>query len=161
MSRIILSLEKKKKYDAAKDTPYFSPISYHMKRIISLLSLLALCTSFVHISSIYAADAEVDHLEVTAPATAKVGEPVDLTVKAVSKTGDVVTKYAGIIFVIVENDNKATVPYSEGYTFVAADQGAKTFSKGLSFTKEGTFKVVVSDFDKARIEGSTKVKVTA
>ena len=132
-----------------------------MKRIISLLTLLTLGTSFAQFSLVYAADTEVDHLEVTAPATSKVGEAVDLTVKALSKTGEVVTNYAGIIFVIVENDNKAKVPYAEGYTFVAADQGVKTFSKGLSFTKEGTFKVVVSDFDKARIEGSTKVKVSA
>jgi len=133
-----------------------------MKRILSFLSLLALSTSFVPVAMVQAADAlEVDRLEVTAPATATVGEPVDLTVKALSKTGEVVTNYSGIVFVIVENDNKATVPYAEGYTFVAGDQGKKTFSKGLSFTKEGTFKVVVSDFDKARIEGSTKVKVSA
>lgn len=133
-----------------------------MKRIFSFLTLLALSTSFVPVAMVQAADTvEVDRLEVTAPATATVGEPVDLTVKALSKDGEVVTGYAGIIFVIVENDNKATVPYAEGYTFVAGDQGKKTFSKGLSFTKEGTFKVVVSDFDKARIEGSTKVKVGA
>lgn len=132
-----------------------------MKRILSCLSLVALLSAFVPVSMVSAADLEVDRLEVTAPATANIGEPVDLTVKAISKTGEVVTNYSGIIFVIVENDNKATVPYAEGYTFVAGDNGKKTFSKGLSFTKEGTFKVVVSDFDKARIEGSTKVKVSA
>ncbi len=85
---------------------------------------------------------------------------MDLTVKAVSKDGAIVSNYAGTIFVIVDNDNKATVPYAEGYTFTAADQWKKTFSKGLSFTKEGTFKVTVSDFDKPKIEGSVKITVT-
>lgn len=47
---------------------------------------------------------------------------MDLTVKAVSKDGAIVSNYAGTIFVIVDNDNKATVPYAEGYTFTAADQ---------------------------------------
>ena len=37
----------------------------------------------------------------SAPATANIGEPVDLTVKALSKSGDVVKNYTGIIFIIV------------------------------------------------------------
>jgi hypothetical protein len=90
-----------------------------------------------------------------------VGEPVDLTIKALSKDGSVVKGYEGTIFIIVENDNKAEVPYQDGYKFVVGDQGQKTFSKGLKFTKEGTLKVVASDFDKPKIEGSFKVKVTA
>lgn len=130
-----------------------------MKRILSCLSLVAMLASFAPISIVRADTLEVDRLEVTAAPTANIGEPIDLTVKALSKSGEVVTSYVGIVFVIVENDNKATVPYAEGYTFVAGDAGKKTFSKGLSFTKEGTFKVVVSDFDKAKIEGSAKVKV--
>lgn len=140
----------------AKRPIFFTPI---MKRILSCLSLVAMLASFAPISIVRADTLEVDRLEVTAAPTANIGEPIDLTVKALSKSGEVVTSYVGIVFVIVENDNKATVPYAEGYTFVAGDAGKKTFSKGLSFTKEGTFKVVVSDFDKAKIEGSAKVKV--
>lgn len=133
-----------------------------MKRIFSYLSLVAILTSLIPAYVVHAAEIlEVDRLEVTAASTANIGEPIDLTVTALSKSGETVKNYAGTIFVIVENDNKATVPYAEGYTFVAGDSGKKTFSKGLSFTKEGTFKVVVSDFDKAKIEGSTKVKVSA
>ena len=127
-----------------------------MKRFLASLLTLLLAAP---ISFTYAADQETDRLEVTVPATAKIGEAVDLTVKAVAKDGSVVKNYAGTVFVIVDNDNKATVPYAEGYTFTNADQGQKVFSKGLSFTKEGTFKVVVSDFDKPKIEGSNKVKV--
>lgn len=134
-----------------------------MKRLFAILATLTLVANST--GAIYAADAvataDTDHLEVTAAATAKVGEAMDLTVKAVAKDGSVVKNYVGTVFVIVDNDNKATVPYSEGYTFTSADQGQKTFSKGLSFTKEGTFKVVVSDFDKPKIEGNTKVKVSA
>ncbi|MFZ4462119.1 MAG: hypothetical protein ACOYN2_06625 [Patescibacteria group bacterium] len=132
-----------------------------MKRLFAILATLSLVAHST--GAIYAADAvaaDTDHLEVTAAATAKVGEAMDLTVKAVAKDGSVVKNYVGTVFVIVDNDNKATVPYSEGYTFTSSDQGQKTFSKGLSFTKEGTFKVVVSDFDKPKIEGNTKVKVS-
>ncbi len=136
---------------------------YSMKRCIALLASLTILASnlLVHAADTPADTGETDRLEVTAPATAKVGESVDITVKAVSKDGSVVKNYAGTIFIIVDNDNKATVPYAEGYTFINSDQGSKTFSKGLAFTKEGTFKVVVSDFDKPKIEGSVKVKVTA
>ena len=136
---------------------------YFMKRCIALLASLTILASnlLVHAADAPADSGETDRLEVTAPATAKVGESVDITVKAVSKDGSVVKNYAGTIFIIVDNDNKATVPYAEGYTFINSDQGSKTFSKGLAFTKEGTFKVVVSDFDKPKIEGSVKVKVTA
>ncbi len=127
-----------------------------MKRFLASFVAILLATPF---SLTYAADQETDRLEVTVPATAKIGEAVDLTVKAVAKDGSLVKNYAGTVFVIVDNDNKATVPYAEGYTFTTADQGQKVFSKGLSFTKEGTFKVVVSDFDKPKIEGTNKVKV--
>ncbi len=134
-----------------------------MKRLFAILATLTLVANST--GALYAADAvsatDTDHLEVTAVATTNVGEAIDLTVKAVAKDGSVVKGYLGTVFVIVDNDNKAKVPYSEGYTFTAADQGQKTFSKGLSFTKEGTFKVVVSDFDKPKIEGNAKVKVGA
>lgn len=131
-----------------------------MKRFLSLLSVAAIASQSLATMSFAAEAVDTDHLEVTAVSSTKVGEAIDLTVKAVAKDGSVVPTYAGTVFVIVDNDNKATVPYAEGYTFTAADQGKKTFSKGLSFTKEGTFKVTVSDFDKPKIEGTVKVAVT-
>ncbi len=131
-----------------------------MKRIFSALLSLGLIMSTMSGAIVSAADPiETDRLEVTATPTAKVGEPIDLTIKALAKDGSVVKNYEGTIFIIVENDNKATVPYQDGYKFVVADQGQKTFSKGLAFTKEGSLKVVASDFDKPKIEGSIKVKV--
>ena len=131
-----------------------------MKRILASLLSLGLIVSTLGGTVVSAADpVETDRLEVTATPTAKIGEPIDLTVKALAKDGSVVKNYEGTIFIIVENDNKATVPYQDGYKFVVGDQGQKTFSKGLSFTKEGSLKVVASDFDKPKIEGSIKVKV--
>ena len=133
-----------------------------MKSILATLLASALALGHLIVPFAHAADAvETDRLEVTANPTAKVGEPIDLTIKALAKDGSVVKGYEGTIFVIVENDNKAEVPYQDGYKFVAGDQGQKTFSKALKFTKEGTLKVVASDFDKPKIEGSFKVKVTA
>jgi hypothetical protein len=133
-----------------------------MKRFFASILATTLALSSLATPFSYAADpVETDRLEVTANPTAKVGEPIDLTIKALAKDGSVVKSYEGTIFVIVENDNKAEVPYQDGYKFVVGDQGQKTFSKALKFTKEGTLKVVASDFDKPKIEGSFKVKVSA
>lgn len=132
-----------------------------MKKVLvalaTILSIFATNTPLIA----FAAETGVDRLEVIAPATAEVGKSIDLTVKAVDKDGAVVKNYSGTIYVIVNDDARATLPYSEGFTFSAADQGQKTFSKGLIFTKEGTLKVTVSDFENIKIEGTTKVKVTA
>lgn len=106
-----------------------------------------------------AAVAKVDHLEVIVSPTAKVGEAIDITVKAVDKTGNVVKNYLGNIYITVESDLKATVPFEDGYTFIDADQGSKIFSKGLSFTKEGKLKVSVVDIETENIEGSATVTV--
>jgi uncharacterized cupredoxin-like copper-binding protein len=82
-------------------------------------------------------------------------------VKALDKDGEIVKDYAGTIYITVSNDSKATVPHSEGYTFLAADQGQKTFSKGLIFTKEGTAKISVDDFDRIKVKGNASVTVKA
>jgi hypothetical protein len=133
-----------------------------MKSILAAFLASTIAFSHFVVPFAQAADAvETDRLEVTANPTAKVGEPIDLTIKALAKDGSVVKGYEGTIFIIVENDNKAEVPYQDGYKFVVGDQGQKTFSKALKFTKEATLKVVASDFDKPKIEGSFKVKVTA
>lgn len=85
---------------------------------------------------------------------------MDLTVKAVNKDGSTNTSYVGTIYVVVNNDPKATVPSPDGYTFTLANQGVETFSKGLSFTKTGNMTVSVLDIDNENLEGTATVTVS-
>lgn len=127
-----------------------------MKRILA--ALLSLAFILPH-QAVFAAG-KVAKFSLTVNQTAKVGEALDLTVKALDKDGGVVADYAGTVYVTVDNDSKATLPYAEGYTFVAADQGSKTFSKGLAFSKAGNMTVSVIDIDDDKVEGTSKVNVT-
>ncbi|MDD2565588.1 MAG: hypothetical protein PHZ26_03280 [Candidatus Gracilibacteria bacterium] len=142
-----------------------------MKKIISTTSvLLLLSTSFVGVFAASGAtttttktstSSKVDHFTVTTnPTSTKVGEAIDLTVTAVDSAGNTKKDYAGDIYIAVDNDSKATVPFTDGFQFKAEDLGSKTFSKGLSFTKTGKMKVVVLDIENDQLEGSVDVTVT-
>jgi hypothetical protein len=135
-----------------------------MKKFLSLLASFGLLFGNLGIATAATATAsavKADHFEVTVAATAKVQEALDVTIKAVDKAGNQVKNYLGTVYITVETDPKATVPYEEGYTFVTGDQGTKTFSKGLAFSKEGKMKVTVVDIDTENLEGSATVTVTA
>ncbi len=104
---------------------------------------------------------KADHFEVSIKSPVRVGEATDMIIKVLDKAGVVKTDYDGTIYVTVDNDSKATVPYADdGYTFKNADQGTITFSKGLSFTKEGKMKVTVIDAENDNLEGVASVTVT-
>ena len=119
-----------------------------MKRF---LSLLLSCLIVIQGVPAFAAG-KATKFELTLSQSAKVGEALDLGVKVVGKDGEVVKDYVGTVYVTVDNDSKATIPYPDGYTFVSGDQGQKTFSKGLSFSKEGSMTVSVTDIDDDKVE---------
>ena len=129
-----------------------------MKRILALLSIISL----VNVSFIPFTFADsADHFEIEAVKTTSVWEAIDITIKAVAKDGSIDKNYDGSIFVFVDKDSKATVPYGQdGYTFTSADAGKKTFSKGLSFTKEGKMLVNVGDLVNTSLNGSYIIDVT-
>lgn len=105
---------------------------------------------------------KADHFEVSIKSPVRIGEATDMVVKVLDKSGAVKKDYLGTIYVTVDNDSKATVPYADdGYTFKNADQGTITFSKGLSFTKEGKMKVTVIDAENDNLEGVASVTVSA
>ena len=120
---------------------------------------LVAAAAFLSVSTAFAAASK---LEVTLPSAAKTGEAVDVTVRALDSDGKTATDYQGVIFFTVDGDDGATVPNAnEGYTFIAKDQGVKTFSKGLTFKKEGALKVNVVDLDNGKLDGSAAVTVSA
>lgn len=112
-------------------------------------------TGFTNITS-----SEANSFLIFSNTTAKVWESMDVIVKAVTKSGTIASWYKWTIYISVDGDYKAKVPYIDWYTFTSTDQGAKTFSKGLSFSKAGTFIVHVSDLDKTSLSWSTSVIVT-
>lgn len=142
-----------------------------MKKIFSFLTILVLflpstlvfaATNKTATASVTSSNAtwKVDHFEVaTNPSSTKVWEAVDLTIKAVDSSWNQIKDYLWTIYITVDNDTKATVPYSDWYQFLAADLWSKTFSKWLSFTKEWKMKVVVMDIDNENLEGNVDVDV--
>ena len=129
-----------------------------MKRILALLSIISfVSTPFAP----FAFADSADHFEIEAVKTAAVGEAIDITVKAVAKDGSIDKNYNGSIFIFVDKDSKATVPYGQdGYTFTSGDAGKKTFSKGLSFTKEGKMLVNIGDLVNTSLNGTYIIDVT-
>lgn len=101
------------------------------------------------------------------PSTVKVGQPADLTVKALDSNGDVLTDYKGdIIITVTDKDGQElditdyTVPNDGTYEFTDEDQWIHTFTKWLIINKAGDFKVVVTDFDTWKT-GSAPIKVVS
>ncbi|MFA6090892.1 MAG: hypothetical protein WC774_03905 [Candidatus Gracilibacteria bacterium] len=136
-----------------------------MKKFLTYLLILSFTFSpfsvFAATGAIVATtSAKADHFEVTIKSPIHVGEATDIAIKALDKTGAIKKDYLGTIYIVVDNDSKATIPYAaDGYTFKSADQGVVTFSKGLSFTKTGKMKVTVMDIDNDNLEGVASVTV--
>jgi len=129
------------------------------KSIIST-TLLAIAL----LSSAYAADIAWFVVNVD-PSTVKVGEPANVTIKAIDENGDTVTDYDGEVTITVEDsdgneldDGDYVVPNEGDYTFTEEDQWEKIFSKWLKINKAWDFKVVVEDFDTDQ-NGKWDVKV--
>lgn len=146
---------------------YSSIYTTSMKKILASILVTSFGFSFFSVFAATtpaipaASTSKADHFEVTIKSPVRVGEATDMIVKVLDKAGAVKKDYLGTIYVTIDNDSKATVPYADdGYTFKNADQGTITFSKGLSFTKEGKMNVTVIDAENDNLEGVAPVTVT-
>ncbi len=124
----------------------FLTIYSYMKKILSLF----IATLFIlNSSTVWYVFAEptwaTTALEIIAPTTARVGEAIDITVRAIDKDHKIVTTYRGSI--IFNTDNIGDVIPAPGKTvaFIADDNGEKKFSKGVIFKKSGKQKIFVND----------------
>ncbi|OIO78272.1 hypothetical protein CO024_02295 [Candidatus Gracilibacteria bacterium CG_4_9_14_0_2_um_filter_38_7] len=141
---------------------YISHVPF-MKKILTILLISSFSFSFF---SAFAANdtttsAKADHFEVSIKSPIQIGEATDVVVKVLDKSGAIKKDYLGTIYIVVDNDSRATIPYvDDGYTFKNSDQGVITFSKGLSFTKEGKMKITVIDAEDDNLEGTASVTVT-
>lgn len=119
-------------------------------KIIALLSLWIL-----FISSVFAWELSSFIITVD-PSTVKVGQPTDITVKAVDSDWTIIDNYEWDILIQVMDWDKELngldyiAPNDWTYTFTDEDMWQKKFTKGLIINKKWDFKVRVEDFDTSK-----------
>lgn len=91
-------------------------------------------------------------------ATLNTNETTSFRVKAVDSSGSVVSSYVGTI-IFSSTDPNAQLP--NPYTFLAADQGQKTFELALTFRTPGSQRLIVQQQNNALVKGEKAVEVTA
>ena len=116
-----------------------------MQKIISALALLTIIGSIFTPITVSAAPNDASQLEIIAPTTARVGEAVDITVRAVDTAKSTVTGYRGSIIFNTDNIGDTVPAPGKTIAFTADDSGEKKFSKGLIFKKSGKQKIYVTD----------------
>jgi hypothetical protein len=92
------------------------------------------------------------------PATYTAGDQSDVTVTARDQFGNVATSYTGTVH-FTSSDGTATLPAN--YTFVAGDQGIRSFSNGVVLKTAGSQSVTATDTVTASITGAQATVVTA
>ncbi len=93
----------------------------------------------------------VTQLAISLPATAQISA-VTATVQAKDAYGNINPAYTGTIH-FTSSDGAATLP--SDYTFTGADNGAHTFSAGVTFGTDGNQTVTVTDTVTASITGTS------
>lgn len=116
-----------------------------MSKIISQIALLAIFSSIFAPFSLSAATGDTVALEITANTTGRVGEAMDITVRAVDKDKKTVTAYRGSVIFNTDNIWDTVPAPGKTVAFTADDNGEKKFSKALIFKKSGKQKIYVSD----------------
>jgi hypothetical protein len=118
---------------------------FAMSKIISSIALVAIFSSIFAPFSLSAATGDTVALEITTNTTSRVGEAIDITVRAVDKDKKTVIGYRGSVIFNTDNIGDTVPAPGKTVTFTADDNGEKKFSKGLIFKKSGKQKVYVSD----------------
>lgn len=84
-------------------------------------------------------------IEIIAPTTARVGEAIDITLRAVDKDNNTVPSYRGSVIFNTDNIGDTIPAPGKTVAFTADDNGEKKFSKGVIFKKSGKQKIFVYD----------------
>jgi hypothetical protein len=100
--------------------------------------------------------APATHLAVTGPARSTAGQPVTLTVTALSEFDTTAAGYGGTVH-FTSTDGQATLPAD--YAFTAADAGVHTFTDGVILRSAGSRSVSVTDVTLAAVTGTTAIAV--
>jgi hypothetical protein len=117
-----------------------------MRKFVSSVLALALSVStFGWTIGVSAAESTVTQFEIIVPATAKVNEAIDVTIRALDKDKKVVTGYRGAIIFVPESFWDTVPMPGKSISFSAEDNGEKKFSKWVIFKSTGKQKVSVVD----------------
>src|SRR5207248_3676881 len=105
--------------------------------------------------------ASATHFSVSAPASATAGNAFSFTVTALDQFNNTATGYTGTAhFTKSDSGTGSAVPAN--YTFVAGDNGAHTFTNGVTFVTAGNQTVTATDTVTSSITGtSNNVAVSA
>ena len=113
--------------------------------------LLTACMSLFFVSAsiispvAFAATSTATQIEITAPTTARVGEAIDISLRAIDKDNKTVTAYRGSVIFNTDNIGDTIPAPGKTVAFTADDNGEKKFSKGIVFKKSGKQKIFVYD----------------
>ncbi len=116
-----------------------------MSKLISSIALVAIFSSIFAPFSLSAATGGTIALEIIANTTSRVGEAIDITVRAVDKDKKTVIGYRGSVIFNTDNIWDTVPAPGKTVVFTADDNGEKKFSKALIFKKSGKQKIYVSD----------------
>jgi hypothetical protein len=110
----------------------------------------------------------IDHFEIDFPEKVAVGSDQNfLKISAKDSQNRTVKDYTGVAIISVPDDENATLPGDGRYNFTERDQGEHTFDLALIFSKTGSQKIQVFDFDpdtgaiSQTISGEKTIEVSA
>lgn len=100
-----------------------------MKKILAFfLGITLVIPAFLTPIMVLAASSAVK-FQIEAPTTAKVGEAIDVTIRAVDKDGQIATDYRGSILFDTDWIGNTVPSPNKTITFTEEDKGEKKFSK--------------------------------
>jgi hypothetical protein len=115
-------------------------------------------SSFIPVAN--AAAGTLHHFEIgDIPASISANQNVSFRITAKDQDGVTVENYTGTVHFSSEGSNSTNVTLPEDYTFKADDLGTHLFSLGLSFTSNGSYKIVATDVGNTLIKGDSTVVV--
>jgi hypothetical protein len=98
--------------------------------------------------------AAATHLTVSAPSSATAGNAFNVTVKALDAFNNTATSYTGTVH-FTKSDTGAGSSVPADYTFVAGDNGAHTFTNGVTLVTAGNQTVTATDTVTSSITGNS------
>lgn len=107
-----------------------------------------------------AAAGTLHHFEISdIPSSISANQNVSFRITAKDQDNVTVENYTGTVHFSSEGSNSTNVTLPEDYTFKADDLGTHLFSLGLSFTANGSYKIVATDINNTLIKGESTVVV--
>ncbi len=103
---------------------------------------------------------QATHLSISAPSGATAGVAFSITVTALDANNNIATGYLGTIH-FTSSDQRTGVALPADYTFTSGDNGAHTFTSGVTLVTAGSQTVTATDTGNSSITGKATAIVNA